>query len=168
LLSEGTSVEEISDEDELEELDPNSAGRRRGMAGKKAKKTPISTNPSACQIRNSNLSRTILISNSLFIVSFKTLIRFGTTFLRDGDYQDGLISLTSVSLTTNTAFDLFQRAEKSLQSQLPKGVVLENYEKTIVKTFTGDPFEKLGRCTASMCAIPIGTKKHMKKQTGHV
>ena len=39
------------------------------------------------------------------------------------DYKEGLVTLTAVALTTNTAFDLFQRAEKELKSQVPEGSV---------------------------------------------
>jgi len=35
------------------------------------------------------------------------------------DYQDGLCSLTEVSVVTNTAFDLFQRLEKNVVKVLP-------------------------------------------------
>lgn len=45
------------------------------------------------------------------------------------DYMDGVISLSSVAVVTNTAYDLFQRAEHEFMSQIPKSSGLNNYEK---------------------------------------
>ncbi|KAH8586168.1 hypothetical protein B0O99DRAFT_83821 [Bisporella sp. PMI_857] len=44
------------------------------------------------------------------------------------DYQDGLLALSAVSLVTNTAFELFQRAEKELLSQIPSRDPLRQYQ----------------------------------------
>jgi hypothetical protein len=44
------------------------------------------------------------------------------------DYQDGIISLAAVSLITNTAFELLQRSEQQLLSQIPRHSGLASYE----------------------------------------
>jgi hypothetical protein len=44
------------------------------------------------------------------------------------DYQDGIISLAAVSLITNTAFELLQRSEQELLSQIPRRSGLTSYE----------------------------------------
>lgn len=51
------------------------------------------------------------------------------------DYQEGLVSLTAIALTTNFAFQHFQKAEEQLQKHLPKGTVLENYEDVMLGLF---------------------------------
>jgi hypothetical protein len=50
------------------------------------------------------------------------------------DYKEGLKSLTAVSITTNTAFDLFQRVEKELERQIPHGTAVHNFEKATKRT----------------------------------
>lgn len=44
------------------------------------------------------------------------------------DYQDGILSLAAVSVTTNTAFELLQRSERELLSQIPRSSGLGNYQ----------------------------------------
>lgn len=44
------------------------------------------------------------------------------------DYQEGLLSLSAVSVTTNTTFELLQRSEKELLSQIPASSGLGNYK----------------------------------------
>lgn len=44
------------------------------------------------------------------------------------DYQEGLLSLTAVSVATNTAFELLQRSEQELLSQIPPSSGLGNYQ----------------------------------------
>ena len=44
------------------------------------------------------------------------------------DYTDGLLSLAAVSVTTNTAFELLQRSERELLSQIPRSAGLANYQ----------------------------------------
>lgn len=43
------------------------------------------------------------------------------------DYQDGVLSLSAVSVITNTAFDLLQRGEQELLSIIPSGSGLTGY-----------------------------------------
>lgn len=56
------------------------------------------------------------------------------------DYQDGILGLTSVSIITNTSFDLFRKAEGELQLQLRQGSVGEHYEKVMRANFQFNPF----------------------------
>jgi hypothetical protein len=44
------------------------------------------------------------------------------------DYQDGLLSLAAVSVTTNTAFELLQRSEQELLAQIPPHSELGDYQ----------------------------------------
>ncbi|KAF4621870.1 hypothetical protein G7Y89_g14475 [Cudoniella acicularis] len=44
------------------------------------------------------------------------------------DYQDGLISLSAISVATNTAFELIQRSEQELLAQIPVRSGLRDYE----------------------------------------
>jgi hypothetical protein len=44
------------------------------------------------------------------------------------DYHEGLLSLSAVSVATNTAFELLQRSEKELLSQIPASSGLGNYK----------------------------------------
>jgi len=45
------------------------------------------------------------------------------------DYMDGVILLSSATVVTNTAFDMFQRAERELVSLIPQRSGLKSYEK---------------------------------------
>jgi len=51
------------------------------------------------------------------------------------DYQDGLLSLSAVSLVTNTAFELFQKAEKELLELIPFRTGLRNYYSMAMALF---------------------------------
>lgn len=44
------------------------------------------------------------------------------------DYADGLLDLSAVSVVTNTAFELFQKAEKELLAEIPARTGLRSYE----------------------------------------
>ncbi|TVY68961.1 hypothetical protein LSUE1_G008498 [Lachnellula suecica] len=45
------------------------------------------------------------------------------------DYQDGLLSLSAVSLITNTAYELLQKGEEDLISQIPRHTGLREYRE---------------------------------------
>jgi hypothetical protein len=58
------------------------------------------------------------------------------------DYKEGLMTLTAVAITTNTAFDLFQRAEKELNLQLASRSVVEGFEEVTKSFFSVDVFDR--------------------------
>src|SRR5450432_1150857 len=45
------------------------------------------------------------------------------------DYRDGIMSLSAVAVVTNTAFDMFQRGEKDLMSQILRRTGLTTYKE---------------------------------------
>jgi hypothetical protein len=53
------------------------------------------------------------------------------------DYNDGLISLSAVAVVTNTAFDMFQRAEKEFWPMIPKDMGLKNFGDVANALFLG-------------------------------
>lgn len=51
-------------------------------------------------------------------------------------HQDGTLSLAAVSLLTNTAFELFQEAEKELLEAIPVRTGLRDFENMAMRLFT--------------------------------
>ena len=82
------------------------------------------------------------------------------------DYKEGLMSLTAVAITTNTAFDLFQRAEKELERQIPHGTVIQNFEKVTRELYPVDVSAKNNLYSAGWIQdwrIKIGMPKSISR-----
>jgi len=57
------------------------------------------------------------------------------------DYNDGLLSLSAVSIVTDTAFNLFQRAEKELLARLPINSELKTFSEMTFRLLSSGALE---------------------------
>lgn len=147
-----STVEESSeDENALRELDINATKKESPRPAKKSKKslnTGAKSQP-VCEVEFilSELEYQLAADESDFQVLIYSFIQ-DFNKIRDYiqerwcDYLEGEMTLMAVSITPNTAFDLFQRAENELQLQLRDTTVLQTYGDVMRQLFNHDLFDK--------------------------
>jgi hypothetical protein len=135
-LEEPISGEDLSSKDDSPEDLPAAGAQKKHKRPKKASKSkkaaktkeepPVDQDPASVEYEMETDESDLYFLIYCFFEDFNQVREYLQE--RWCDYLDGIISLGAVAVVTNTAFDMFQRAEKEMMSQIPRRSGLTDYE----------------------------------------